>query len=339
MSQRILCFGEIVADLIEGKDGVLVCKVGGAPLNVAVGLGRLGERSTLFSAVGGDWFGEKALSYLKSKRICSIVRTLPDLPTRMTVISHDRNRERSFQFSPGVAAENAMIPGERILADGYKVLYFGSFPFGRGSGLSDFMNFVGSAREAGIATIFDPNIRLPIFASQAEARKICIELLSLSDVVRLNVDELEFIYGKNSEGSKQAFVRKATAWLLAEGPHTVFVTDGPVGSYACRDGECEFMRSFKVKAVDSTGCGDAFTAAIISKLFDEKETSAHSSITQLLRWANAAGAIAATKLGGADSMPTKIEIERLIKSNLRGGGMGKKIVSSRGLSGLRTRIN
>ncbi len=339
MNQRILCFGEIVADLIEGKDGVLMCKVGGAPLNVAVGLGRLGERSTLFSAVGGDWFGEKGLSYLKSKRIRSIVSTLPDLPTRMTVISHDRNRERSFKFSPGVAAENAVMPDERTLAGGYEILYFGSFPFSRGSGLPDFKNFVRSAREAGIATVFDPNIRLGIFANQDEARKICLELLSLSDVVRLNVDELKFIYGKNSKGRKQAFVRKATAWLLAEGPHTVFVTDGPVGSYACRDGEFEFMRSFKVKAVDSTGCGDAFTAAIISKLCDEKDTGAHSSLTQLLRWANAAGAAAATKLGGADSMPTKIDIERLIKSNLRGGGMGKKLVSSRGFSGLRTRIN
>ena len=329
MNLSVLCFGEIVSDLIDGGNGGLVCKVGGAPLNVAVALKRLGERCTFVGSVGDDWFGANAVSYLKSNEINHFVETIPAAPSRTAVIAHDRKKERAFQFSPGIAAENVLSTRqlEFVKSPQFDVLYFGSFPFARGESLPTFKRFLRRARKAGASTIFDPNIRLSVFAGSDEARRICRELAGLSDVMRLNADELQFLTGVKTVSDKGRTIGKASDSLADIGPKAIFVTDGRYGSYAYTGGNFEYREAFKVRTIDTTGCGDAFTAALISKYFGQKSPSAilHA---EMLCWANAAGALAATKLGGADSMPTKVQIEHFIKSQLRGGDRGKKKVLS-----------
>jgi len=334
LNLSVLCFGEIVSDLIDGGNGGLVCKVGGAPLNVAVALKRLGERCALVSSVGGDWFGANAVSYLKSNGIKHFVETIPATATRTAVISHDRKKERAFQFSPGIAAENALSARqiESVKSPRFGVLYFGSFPFARGKSLSAFKRFVCRARKSGIYTVFDPNIRLSVFDSADSARAICKELAAISDVVRLNVDEILLLTGvAASSGRRMAAIEKAASVLTVMGPRVAFITDGGNGSYMYHDGRCEHQEPFQVRAVDTTGCGDAFTAAVIAKYFN-KGRLGFAQPTEILRWANAAGALAATRLGGADSMPTKIQIENFIESRSRGGDKGKKKVLSTEMS-------
>lgn len=305
------------------------CKVGGAPLNVAVGLNRLGEKPLLVSAVGDDWFGNNTISYLEVNEVPYSITTSVDLPTRTAVVVHDEDRERAFYFSSGLAAENAIeldkYVGSKKLK--YDVIYFGSFPFARGSSLSVFRQYVNSARAAGVAAVFDPNVRLGVFRRASEARRICRDLVTLSDVVRLNVDELRFLYGPKSGPNTPDIVKRCAEALLKDGPRAVFVTDGAVGSYFLVDGQFVFVKSFRVKTVDSTGCGDAFTAALISRYFDNRGALT-KDYAGLLRWANAAGAFAATRLGGADSMPTKVQIQHIINSNSRGGETAKQFVPS-----------
>ena len=69
----------------------------------------------------------------------------------------------------------------------------------------------------------------------------------------------------------------------------------------------KYIRGFKVKAVDSTGAGDAFNGAFASKLAEGE------SMESLLLFANAGGALAVTKMGAQPSLPTRKEIERLLK--------------------------
>ncbi len=93
------------------------CRVGGAPLNVAVGLSRLGEDAVFMGSVGDDWLGKNTLAYLQQKKINHRVSLSPDFPTRISVVFHDANRQRAFSFRSGAAAENS-IPLDRFAAIG-----------------------------------------------------------------------------------------------------------------------------------------------------------------------------------------------------------------------------
>ncbi len=320
MKVKILCFGEIVIDLIEKQDGTLFPKVGGAPLNVAVGLSRLGEKVKFVTSIGNDWFGEYVHAWLKRNRIEFSARVATGLPTRTAVVFHDEKGERSFRFSPGLAAENVISPDGilSLSSPRYDVIYFGSLPFAKGNSLPGFKRLITEARRSGVATVYDPNIRLGLFDSPKAARSICVQLIELADIVRLNLDELHFLANfvevRRTGSSLLDSVRKLRGKL----PTTFFVTDGTNGSYARKGDKFFYSRALDVKTVDSTGCGDAYTAALISGFFGTRNSS-DIDYAAILRLANAAGSLAATKLGGADSMPARNEIEKLLKSGLRGG--------------------
>lgn len=330
MNLKVLCYGEVVIDLIRKKDSdSLIYKIGGAPLNVAVGLRRLGVNSAFVSSVGADWFGKIALSYLNSNGIKNFVEAKPEHTTRTAIILHDSRNERSFEFSPGIAAENFLPIHKLELAERFNpdVFYFGSFPFAKGDSLPAFGRFVEDMRSDGVSTVFDPNLRPGIFSSLSDIRKICRRLAALSDIVRLNVDELLLLMPvSNGAGHQKPRIERAAAGLAKLGPKGIFVTDGKDGSHLYTEDEVQFCPSVKVKVVDTTGCGDAFTAALIKEYFGKDEKSCRR-VGDILRWSNAAGALAATKLGGADSMPAKAQIERFVKSQLRGGGNCKKKIS------------
>jgi fructokinase len=314
LTLKVLCYGEVVTDLIQQRRGIFKCKVGGAPLNVAVGLSRLGENAIYMGSVGDDWFGKNTLAYLKENKIKHRVSLSPDFPTRIAVVSHDADNERAFSFSAGPAAENSIRPGKlaEIGGEKFEVIYFGSFSFAHGNSLPAFRDFIQSARSNGARTVFDPNIRLGVFASDSEARRICLELIELSDVVRLNSEELAFLCGERRASGREV-LKKRALYLSDAGSRSVFVTDGAKGSHAYAAGDFCSSGPFRVKVADSTGCGDAFTASMISGLFGKGHESGQD-LPGLLRRANAAGAIAATKFGGADSMPSGKELRKMLKS-------------------------
>jgi fructokinase len=321
MKPRVLCYGEVVIDIIHKGNDMMLLKIGGAPLNVAVGLKRIGIDAVLISSIGDDWFGEMALRYLKLNGIKYYIDTRSGVPTRTTVVFCDSNRERHFEFSPGVAAEN-FVPlkkleiAKRLNPD---VLYFSSFPFAEFSSFPAFERFVGEMRNRGAVTVFDPNIRLGVFPSPSGARRINRELVALSDVVKLNTEELFFLVGmRNKSTDEREEIERAAACLSKLGPKAIFVTVGSMGSYLFANGVIEFCPSFKVQPVDTIGCGDAFMAAVIAKYLYEARVSACSA-HDVLCWANAAGALAATNAGGADSMPTKDEVEKFIKLHQKKG--------------------
>jgi len=330
LNLKVLCYGEVVIDLVPKADGSMVYKVGGAPLNVAVGLRRLGVDTTFVCCVGDDWFGRSAVGYLKSNKIRRYIEAKPGVATRMAVLSHDERKERSFEFSSGIAAEN-FLPLEK-LKDANRlnpdVFYFGSFPFAKGDSLDAFQKFVHDVKKFGTVILFDPNLRLSIFDSPSHARRTLEQLVPLSNIIRLNTEELFFLVNPaGNNGERRQRIERAAATLVKLGPKAIFITDGTGGSYLYANGIMVSCQSFGVKVVDTTGCGDAFTAALVSSYF-KKGGDISWSAERILTWANAAGALAATKLGGADSMPTRISIGKFLKLRSRGGDNTKKRVSA-----------
>jgi len=130
----------------------------------------------------------------------------------------------------------------------------------------------------------------------------------VADIVKVNEAELLFLSGTGdpAEGCRK---------VAEKGPRLCVATLGPNGSaWGTRTGS-GVAPGFTVQAVDATGCGDAFMAALLVKLLPNRGALASGmdaeAMERNLRWANAAGALTALKKGVMSALPTAREVEEL----------------------------
>lgn len=128
--------------------------------------------------------------------------------------------------------------------------------------------------------------------------------LEYADIVKMSEDEMELITGYKE-------IEKGADSLLSKRLKNIFITMGKAGAYYCDDKEKGFEDGFKVNAIDTTGCGDAFTGAVLYKFCYAK----NESLRDIVRFANAAGALCATKKGGIPAMPSKSDVLSLCKNS------------------------
>jgi 5-dehydro-2-deoxygluconokinase len=121
----------------------------------------------------------------------------------------------------------------------------------------------------------------------------------MASVVVGNLDEVEMATGTRDH-------EEAAAELLALGPSLVIVKQGPHGVYARRGEESVLVPPIPVETLNGLGAGDAFGGAVCHGLLAGWE------LEPLIRFANAAGAVVASRLACADAMPTPTEVEALL---------------------------
>ncbi|HLW78130.1 MAG TPA: PfkB family carbohydrate kinase [Terriglobia bacterium] len=262
---------------------------GGKGANRAIALARLGARTTLISAVGDDANGRFALEGLAQNGVdtawvkqsreavtgCSWIAVLPsgnnatwvDPAANLTLAPED------------VARADDVIRGADAVAADLEV------------SLDAVEAALRMAREAGKLTVLDagPPGRCPP------------EILALADIVSPNEPELEALTGERVSDVESA--GRAAARLVGRGTRTVVVKLGRAGSLLVTKDGREHFPPCQVDAVDPTGAGDAFTAALTVRLAEG------AAIADAIRYANRAGALAVTRLGAAPSLPTRDEIE------------------------------
>jgi ribokinase len=132
-----------------------------------------------------------------------------------------------------------------------------------------------------------------VVLNAAPAQRLSDELLALIDVLVVNQGELSIV--ADHQG------RIAECLARIDVPCTV-VTMGPQGSCAWSKGVFSNHPAFKVTAVDSTGAGDTFCGVLVAAL------SRGNELSQALRLASAAGALACTRFGAQSSIPTQAEV-------------------------------
>ncbi len=151
------------------------------------------------------------------------------------------------------------------------------------------------AREHGILTILNP----------APAQPLPDALLSLVDCLTPNVGEAQILSGIPVDGPETA--TQAARRLLARGVKRVIVTLGHQGALFCDGTSALYFPAFPVKAVDTTGAGDAFNGALAAGL------AAGGTWEEALPLANAAAALACTKPGAQTSFPDRAEVEAFLR--------------------------
>lgn len=262
----VICIGELLIDffcmerntsLIDGK--TFSKEAGGAPANVAATIAALGGNAAFAGKVGEDSFGDFLIRTLEELEVdTSMILKDKIFPTTMAFVSLTGEGERDFQFIRG-ADQNLSINElqvERIQQA--KILHFGSATALLEGNLRDtYFEVMKMAKTNGLFLSFDPNFRVDLWkGNENEFIERSKKAVSLADFVKVSDEELVII-----SGEKDAAKGIASLHLLGAG--IVAVTKGKEGSLISNGQEMALVSSPVIKAIDTTGAGDAFIGAVL----------------------------------------------------------------------------
>ncbi|ONK57828.1 uncharacterized protein A4U43_C09F4590 [Asparagus officinalis] len=158
------------------------------------------------------------------------------------------------------------------------------------------------AKAAGALLSYDPNLRVALWPSPEEARTQIMSIWGQADIIKISDVELEFLTGH--EGVDDDVVMK----LWRPETKLLLVT---LGANGCRYYTKDFIgtvKSIAVKPVDTTGAGDAFVGGMLHRIAaDRSALQDEKKLREVLRFANACGAITTTKKGAIPAMPNEAE--------------------------------
>lgn len=314
----IICLGEALIDMVSAQPGMGLVQsttfekaAGGAPTNVAAGVSILGVESGIITKVGADHFGEFLRQTLFDAGVnLDHFLTTPDYATQLAFVALNSQGVPDFSFHVKRSADQMLT--EEDLRPEYiesgQTFHFGSITLIDDPVRSATLQAIDVASEAGLLISYDPNLRPPLWPSMDDAHEWICEGVKLCDVIKVSEQELEFITGNDDPET-------AVRALWDMGPELVAVTRGPEGCWFYNGNHFGQVPGFEVPVDETTGCGDAFTAAMLVWLLEcEQDVSEleHAQLEELFRFANAAGAITATGHGAIPSLPTRDEINELL---------------------------
>jgi 5-dehydro-2-deoxygluconokinase len=304
----VLTVGRVGVDLYPEQIGVPLAQVrtfrkmlGGSPTNVAVAAARLGRRSAVITKVGDDAFGPYVREALEGFGVDSRrVSTDPDLRTPIVFCEiYPPDRFPLLFYREPKAPDLNLWPEDVDLDEVRRVPLFWT----TGTGLSQEPSrstTLGAlrARVAGI-TVHDLDYRPMFWSSREEAAQLGQEALGHATVAVGNLEEVSVVVGDlEPEAAAEA--------LLDLGPEVAIVKLGPRGVLARSDEQLFVVPPIEIEVVNGLGAGDAFGGALCHGLLAGWE------LERTIRFANAAGALVAGRLGCADDMPTAEEIEAVL---------------------------
>ncbi|HYW85997.1 MAG TPA: carbohydrate kinase, partial [Spirochaetia bacterium] len=259
---------------------------------------------------GDDAFGRRLEGVLKSYGVDTRgMRFDPRYRTTLNFMTlPDANRtEMLFYRNPG--ADMLLEPGELdkgLLAE-TAMFHFGSVSLAAEPCRSATLEAAGLAREAGATVSFDVNYRPGLWDNEEHAKAEITASLGLAHIVKVNEAELVLLSGTEDP-------ERGCRMIAEKGPLLCVATLGPRGSAWATSGTAGTVQGFTVEAVDATGCGDAFMAALLVRLLPRRRGLAGlgaATLHQIVRWANAAGALTARKKGVMNALPDSREVDAL----------------------------
>ena len=301
--------GEALVDVVSREGEEPRAHVGGSPMNVAVGLARLGHDVQFLGRYGRDEYGRQVADHLTGNGV-RLPFDADALPTSVAQATLDETGAASYDFQLDWSLDISPERIDELLRD-TDALHAGSI----GAMLEPGATVVGQAleRARGHALIsYDPNCRPSIIPDSSDARARAEKIVALSHVIKASDEDLLWLYPHRS------IEDSARAWLKA-GARLVVVTRGVMGPWAVsrgtgRDGV--EVPAARVTVADTVGAGDSFMAALLSGLADRNilgPTAASAldeldsaQLTELLRHAAAAAGVTVSR-SGAD-LPTRADL-------------------------------
>ena len=247
--------GEALVDVIACGDRSAEAFPGGSPLNVAIGLGRLGLPVRLHSSFGSDPFGELIAAHLTASGVQVTGGTRTSAPTSVAEASISPDGSATYTFSLRWDPRPSSVRATGLLA-----VHTGSIAAVLEPGASVVQYEVERLRS--VATIsYDPNVRPQLTRDSASTRERIAQLVAQADVVKVSEEDIAWLH----PDSDPACV--ARSWLLL-GPAIVVITRGSEGAHAfTRAGEIE-VAAPETSVADTVGAGDSFMSGLLAGLAD-----------------------------------------------------------------------
>lgn len=298
MSEKVWVLGDAVVDLLpDGENHLLKCP-GGAPANVAVGVARLAGKSGFIGRVGDDPFGHFMKQILNDESVDTQFMHHDVMHrTSTVVVALDEQGERSFTFMVRPSADLFIEPSDLPEFKAHQWLHTCSIALSAEPSRSTTFMAMKQMKAAGGKVSFDPNIRSDLWQDEEQLHACLANALSLADVVKLSVEELQFISGESDlqAGMTQIMSRYPLQLLL--------VTQGKEGVMAHYQGKTYHFPARPVVCVDTTGAGDAFVAGLLCGLAEKGMPENSEQLEQILSQAQLCGALATTAKGAMTALP------------------------------------
>jgi fructokinase len=312
----VVALGEILIDFTPvgtSDTGIAIYEAnpGGAPANVAVSLSRLGLKAAFIGKVGKDLFGEELIAVLQKNGVDTSSVAHSPIHTTLAFVHLDSDGERSFSFCRNPGAD-MMLSWEEVSINvvGHSTIFhFGSISMTHEPSKSATLTAVRCAKNKQITISYDPNYRSLLWRDPEHAKQEILQGMEYADIVKLSEEELELLAGTKDliMGTRNLFEQYANSLLV--------VTLGNKGCFFRKGEITGFCPGYKVSVVDTTGAGDAFWAGVlygIVKQARDIRDLTQQELQDIMKFANAMGAIVVTRKGGIPAMPELSEILQML---------------------------
>ena len=315
--KKVIAIGEALIDFIPHEKGRALNDVenflrvpGGAPLNVAVAVAKLGGKSQMLTKLGQDGFGDAILNEVKPLGVdVSRISRTNEANTALAFVSLREDGERDFSFYRNPSAD-MLLSAEEICVEDFNekdILHFCSVSLIDAPIKEAHRRAIEIAKEKGCLISFDPNVRLPLWKNPEDCRKAILEFLPLSNIVKISDEELEFITGIKDE-------KEALDFLLTGDVKVIIYTKGTNGAEFITKERVIFSPSFKVSAQDTTGAGDSFIGSLLYQVaegeysLEQLVDLSEEKVQEILTFSNATAALTVCKKGAIGALPLKEEV-------------------------------
>ncbi|MDO9655285.1 aminoimidazole riboside kinase [Glaesserella parasuis] len=305
---RIWVLGDAVVDLIPDGDNHYLRCAGGAPANVAVGVSRLGVEAGFIGRVGNDPLGKFMQQTLQAEKVSTEQMILDPQQRTSTVIVGLDQGERSFTFMVNPSADQFLEVNDLPNFQQGEWLHCCSIALINDPSRSTTIEAIRRVKQAGGFVSFDPNLRESLWSSLDEMKKVVNSVVAMADVLKFSEEELTLL--TNTTNLEDA--TKEVTSLYPE--KLIIITLGKDGAIYHLNGKSQVVAGKALKPVDTTGAGDAFVSGLLaglSQVSNWKESDA--VLVEVIRKANASGALATTAKGAMSALPNKAELEAFLK--------------------------
>jgi sugar/nucleoside kinase (ribokinase family) len=323
----VLCLGEILVDWVCTTQGaeldtaqVFTKAPGGAPANVAVGLARQNVSTGFIGRVAKDGWGQWLRDLLQNEGIDTSMTVMDEKAnTRMAYVVTTVTGDRKLAEFSRIACADAQLSEEDLNESEFKnasVLHFGSISLIAEPCRNATTQAKELAKKHGLLVSYDPNVRLGLWPSPEACRTAILETLQWADLVKINLDELEFLTGSREFAAAEKLRQQYGLTLL-------IITLDAQGSHFITEQGSRTVPGFPIQLVEATGAGDGFVSGILAGLLPHIKSATNrkqalkeltmDQLGEIFNRANAVGAIACTRVGAMPALPKLTEIDAFME--------------------------
>ena len=329
----VVTVGEALVEFMSMEPGVALRQapafekaVGAVPAKVAVGLARLEVSSGLIGRVGEDPFGHFVADILAAEGVdVSQLGFERSAQTGLAFVSHIAEGQSEFVFFRHSSADTLLSPGHinPTYVKTARAVVYDSIGLTVEPCRSGVLKALAIARDAGALRVYDANLHPSLWESEGEARYALRLGLDRADIVKLNLDEMEFLSGTRElpRGIEHLWTSKSQQ---GNEMHLLVVNLGEQGCSYRTSTHSGQISGYSVNTVEAIGAGDAFLAGLLAELLRTTSASQgnlaaklpfeRDGIERILRFACAAAALTTNQRGAVPDLPTRSQVEALLRT-------------------------